>query len=197
MIIQSTYENTRKQMRAGDVIFFRNGKPDPLSAIIKILTGGPTHCALVLHSSDRVTLAESTIRNGVNGVQQSYLDERLQDYVDGCAWWCPLAYDIVYKADWAAFENAVTTAMGRPYDIAGLAEFLFRRVVKLKEEKAVFCSAFVCIPLEAAGIIPHEVDYAAVSPEDLVKEPIYAADYYQILGNRRELNHWNSVPIAA
>jgi hypothetical protein len=79
-----------------DVVFFRSRPNNPLSILIELITGGPTQCGVVsalvnqvgLRLPSRVLLFESTIRNGVNGCQFTWLDERLPEYVvvkHGCA----------------------------------------------------------------------------------------------------------------
>jgi hypothetical protein len=199
-MIYTSYRGIASLIQPGDPIYFRNTPLDPVSAGVALAThGGPTHSTIVRQIiSGRVQLVEDTILRGVNGVQNTWLDERLEDYGHNAAWWCPISREKRKAFDWGRFYSYIESAMGRPYDVFGLFEWFARDLVHLKEDNAMFCSAFLCSCWQAAGLLPMSIDYAAVAPQDLVELQLYAPVYYQILGARRELTNWNTkqIPIA-
>jgi hypothetical protein len=199
-MIYTSYKSIAPLIQPGDGIYFQDTSLNPISKIVSGAThGGPTHSATVrLIISGRVQLVEDVILRGVNGVQNTWLDERLEDYGhNGNAWWCPISREKRKGFDWARFYSYIESAMGRPYDVFGLFEWFARDIVHLDEDNAMFCSAFLCSCWQAAGLLPVSIDYAAVAPQDLVELQLYAPLYYQILGTHRELTNWNTRPIPA
>ena len=194
------YETLRPQLRPGDLIAFQGA--GILSGLISVFSAGPSHIGIVRQSchanSDFVTMTESTIEGGRNGVQTNRLSERLAEY-DGRAWWLPLSDDIHEQIDWFKFFNFIgATEDHVRYDTTGLFEFILRglpivgpRIGQKEHVDQMVCSGFVTAVLESCGVL-RGINWSKVSPQDLVEMHIYR-DVFNLIGGPAKLRGFNTV----
>ena len=204
------YQDARPQMKAGDVIAF-SGKGN-FSEIIKWATRGPvSHVGVILQSKLVIDgdaqsgvfnqVIESTSLNGFSGVSISRLSDRIDTY-DGDIWWLPLRqtlweimdkpgyYDFLIHQEHKAYDmpQAIRSAL----DLLDKVSVVGNATHNLEDFSRFFCSELVAAALEAAGVIA-TINASEVTPIDLCSFSIYADDYFQLKGPRREIRGFNSV----
>jgi len=199
--VQTDYEAVRDSMRIGDMIAF-SGK-SAFSNIIKTITrSGVSHVAAVLDTNvegtDRIQVIESTSLDGFIGVSTSFLSDRLRDY-HGEAWWFPLGnpartkMDTVKYYDWMMLQNkkpydfpqAVQSGLDSLWDWGGL--------MYAKEDfDKLFCSELLAGAQEVSKIIKR-INASEVTPRDQTRFDLWYPYYYQILGEKRELQGCGTV----
>ena len=208
---KSKYENVRKKMKAGDVIAF--GGKGNFSEIIKWATRSTvSHVGVILQSKlilDNQPQAgffnqiiESTSLNGFSGVTISRLSDRLYSY-KGEIWWLPLSAKTRKKLDNKNFYNFLLHQDRKEYDMPQAVKSALDALDEIpiignlthnvEDFSRFFCSELVAAGLEAGGAIA-SLNSAEVTPVDLFRFNIYAADYYQIKGRARNINGYNTLP---
>jgi hypothetical protein len=118
MLIQTDYKSVRCRIRPGDIIAFSGS--GRISRLIQFFTRSVvSHVGIVFEIMERdvrrVKLMESTTLDGLQGVQETYLSERIQTY-SGPVWWLPLSEKVRSQMDQGRFWKALFDANGRPYD---------------------------------------------------------------------------------
>jgi hypothetical protein len=206
------YHDVRNEMRTGDVIAF--GGSSIISRLTKRVSGSNvSHVAIVVQTrlrdeeGDRFDnlIIESTKRGGYFGVIVSPASEVIKRYV-GDVWWLPLQQkpESRNNADLADFlyRHPKDTSNRRVFDFFGGALALFdcldnvegrlKGITYTPEELSkFFCSELVAHGLEHAGIL--QVDNASeISPIDLCRLHIYKPEYFQLKGEPREIERFNS-----
>jgi hypothetical protein len=185
------YNAIRGRLRPGDIIVFWGRAP--LSLLIEFFDAGPSHCAIVRQpltaDGDDVTISQSTIQHGVNGVQTDPLGWTIAAY--GAGEIAALRLDDATRAkiDWQKFYKTIGAAEGSvQYDTADLVEFLLRdipvlgvRAAQGEHKTKMVCSAWVTALLEASGVL-RGIDYTATTPQQLVEMRLYS-DCLPLLGN--------------
>jgi hypothetical protein len=196
------YLAVRNQIRAGDLIAFEGR--DVLSSLIEVFGNGPSHIAIVrgqdtANQASPVTITESTIIDGRNGVQTNRLSERLASYDTGSrAWWLPLSDEIRREIDWFEFYKFIGASEDHvKYDTLDLFEFIARGIPILgprigqKEKKQMVCSGFVTAVLESCGVL-RGINWSKTTPGDLTSMRLYR-DCVQILGAPGTIHDFNTV----
>ena len=204
------YQNARPQMKAGDVIAF-SGKGN-FSEIIKWATRAPvSHVGVILQSKLMIAgdaqsgmlnqIIESTSLNGFSGVSISRLSDRLDTY-NGEIWWLPLRQTLWESMDKSKFydfmihqdrkEYDMPQAIRSALDLLDQVSVIGNATHNLEDFSRFFCSELVAAGLEAAGAIS-TINASEVTPIDLCSFSIFAEDYFQLKGHRREIRGFNSI----
>lgn len=196
---QSQYESVYRRMLPGDLIVFWGRGFLPWA--IRLFASGPSHCGVVRQSwhqnAPGVTLAESTIRNGRDGVQTCDLEGRLAEY-EGSARWLPLSREARAALDWQGFYAAIGEMEDIVrYDKIGLAEYLLqlipvagRRWWQSEHPDVMVCSAFVVAVYERARLL-RGVNWSRVTPQDLCEMRLFS-DSIPIVGRPPKIRRFNS-----
>ena len=197
------YLAVRNQIRAGDLVAFEGR--DVLSSLIEVFGNGPSHIGIVrgqdtANQASPVTMTESTIEHGRNGVQTNRLSERLANYAPGSrAWWLPLSDEIRREIDWFEFYKFIGASEDHvKYDAGDLFEFLARgipilgpRIAQKENQEQMVCSGFVTAVLEAAGVL-RGINWSKTTPGDLVAMKLYRTSV-QIMGAPATLRNFNTL----
>jgi hypothetical protein len=203
-------------MMPGDVIAF--GGRGGFSGVIKWATvGAVNHVAVVLdddrHAVDSsldgqaqqrapdVRIIESlSSLDKFPGVSIQSLAERIEDH-DGQVWWLRLSERTRQKLDWERFHDFLRQQVGTPYDslqalrsAPDLVEDVpvIRLLTRNVEDfSKFFCSELVAAGLEAGGAI-NSINCSEVTPMDLCRFAIYQETYYQLKGDRKLIDDYNT-----
>lgn len=195
MLIETKYHKIRERIKNYDVIAF-SGK-GITSSLIKIFSG-VTHVALVmkptLRTGERLNLIiEATSLDGNSGVVVNRLSNRLK-YYEGEAWWLPLKEELRIKADGKEAYEWLKKQKGKPYDykqaIGSALDLLWNNE---EDFSKFFCSETIAAFYELRGIIG-EINASEVMPSDLCKFNLYKEDYYQLIGETKEIKGYNTIP---
>ena len=175
------YRAVRNMARPVDVVAFWAPKTNPLSLIIEEITGGPSHVALVrqgLGPASDVTIIQSTIEHGVNGVQTDCLAETLAGYPKGSrAALYRLTDEARTRVDLGAFYAWCGAKDGHVrYSIANLVKFLLlpdwiTQRFSSGVVRAEVCSQCVADGLEHCGATCG-VQASRMKPSDVIALPI-------------------------
>lgn len=179
------YNASRALLQPGDAVIVYG--TDPLDKTIEefqALTGlkipGPSHCLIVskaLTVESDVISAESTILDGVDGVQSHPLGVRLASYgVGASADALRLSPDARSRFDLKKFYAFLGAAEGHVrYDVANLFEFVARAIPGIgphifqgENPGAMVCSAFLAAAYIAAGALPLTLNWAQQKPIDVL-----------------------------
>jgi hypothetical protein len=213
---RATYEEIKQEIRPGDVIAF--GGKGGFAGVIKWATVGTVnHVAIVLGSdpplegeadtgsslpqtqSIRIIEATSSL-DKFPGVNIRQLEERMDSH-QGEVWWLPLSEPIRQKLDLGKLDDFLRQQIGKKYDsVQALRSApddvedvpLLRRLTWNEEDfTRFFCSELVAAGLEAGGGIEH-LNCSEVTPMDLCRFAIYQVRYYQLKGDRRLIEGYNT-----
>lgn len=184
MLDLQQYYSVRGQLRPGDVIVFYGATL--LDRLIEAASDGPGHSAVVRSpwSAGRdVVIEESTITPGRNGVQHSYLGQRLGGYPAGSSAAALLLGDQPRaRIDWFRFYQYIGSIDGCvKYDIAGLFEFLLPQALDRMPSREMVCSVAVAAILAHCGALEN-VNWAKLRPQDLVELPDFYKRSVPLLG---------------
>jgi hypothetical protein len=207
---KSKYADIRKKMKAGDVIAF--GGKGNFSEIIKWATRAHvSHVGVILQSKLIIDdqpqtgffnqIIESTSLNGFSGVTISRLSDRLFAH-NGEIWWLPLSaktrknlvnknfYDFLLHQEHKKYDmpQAVKSALDALDEIPIIGNLTHN----VEDISRFFCSELVAAGLEAGEAIP-SLNSSEVTPVDLCRFNIYAADYHQLKGRARNINGYNTL----
>src|SRR5687767_12050277 len=85
-MIAKTYDEIRDQLRTFDVVLWWGQAP--LSLVIRKLTGGPSHIAMVLRddANDVISLWEATTKEDKSGVMISLMSASVEEYEGRIVW---------------------------------------------------------------------------------------------------------------
>jgi hypothetical protein len=196
MLVQGEYSKLRPLLRAGDIIAFSGS--GFISGAIKLFTQNPvSHVGIVYwtYDDDRCDLMESTTLDGIKGVQQTHLSERIVGY-DGPIWWLPLSMEARLKLDENAFFQCLRTQKGKPYDYGQVLHFgwdLLHLFAQGEDSSRLFCSELASLALKVAGVLPKTIDSSEIRPVDLCRFRIYGHNYYQLKGKQTAIKGFNSL----
>jgi len=201
MWISCDYADVRRNMRPGDIIAFQ-GRGFISKAICFICRCPVSHVGIVLYVRDldgtrHVDLMESTTLAEHTGVQLTHMSERIKTY-DGRVWWLPLSDVNREEMDVVRFLELMKAMRGRKYDRRQAAHFAIDRLrlwSQSEDPSRLFCSELAALGLKAAGILPIWFNSSEFRPHDLVNLNLYADNYYQLSGTRKEIPCFNKVPI--
>jgi hypothetical protein len=176
----TVYNEARHELLPGDVIMFWG--TGFVSGAIEAFDDGPSHCAVVrqaMAGGEDVTITESTILNGVNGVQTNPLGERIAYYDAGGAVAALLLGTEVKFNTFNFYKFIGEIDQHVTYDKLDLLEFILRgvpilgnRIGQTEHTSQMVCSSCVAAILEAAGVLGHE-NYTEMTPQSLVEKKIY------------------------
>lgn len=204
------YPEVRKLMKAGDIIAF-SGKGN-FSEIIKWATRSTvSHVGIILQSQLLIggaaqegffnQIIESTSLNGFSGVSISRLSDRLDTY-EGAIWWLPLRQETYEAMDKKKFYDFLIHQVRKPYDVPQAVKSALDAFDKVplvgglthntEDFSRFFCSELAAAGLEAAGAISR-LNASEVTPIDLCSFKIYAEDYYQLKGCRKQIFGFNQI----
>jgi hypothetical protein len=213
---RARYDDVTQEMMPGDVIAF--GGKGTFSGVIKWATvGAVNHVAIVLPPDPHaeVTSPEGPSRESVPdipiieslssmdkfpGVSVHSLAERVETH-EGEVWWLPLNERTRRKLDSGRFDDFLRQQVGTPYDslqalrsAPDLAEDVpvIRLLTRNVEDfSKFFCSELVAAGLEAGGAIC-SINCSEVTPMDLCRFAIYEDTYYQLKGDRKLIDGYNT-----
>ena len=197
MLIRAKYHEIRKNIQDGDVIAF--GGKGAVSNLIKLFTrSNVSHVALimksVLNTGERLNqIIESTLLDNYSGVVVNRLSNRLKDY-DGEAWWLPLKQSIRDKAIWENAYSWLKKQKRKAYDtkqaIGSGLDLLWNNE---EDFNKFFCSELISAFYEKVNIL-NQINSSEVTPVDLCMFNLYEGDYYQLIGEPKEIKGYNTVP---
>lgn len=215
-MIERNYNEVRSQMQQGDLICF-GGKGEVSNTIKWVTNSHVSHVGCVYQSWDdlegtkRVRLIESTQLNGVTGVVTPFMSERIPSY-DGEMWWCPLNEKLREYFDEDAFFKFMFSQEGKPYDVPqaiGSALDSLDIVFENDENYSkLFCSELVTAGHKKAfekALLDNKLDVnlwnmieplkninpSETTPADMTHFRYYETTYYQIKGERKEIEFFN------
>src|ERR1035441_38039 len=157
------YNSVRSKLRPGDLVMFWGRSP--LSWAIELIDAGPSHSAIIrqpITAESDVTICESTIQRGRNGVQTNPLGATIAGYDAGASIAALRLDDTTRcKIDWEHFYAVIGAAEDHVgYDIPDLFEFLIRdvpilgaRVAQGEHKARMVCSYWVTAVLESCGVL--------------------------------------------
>ena len=203
--IERKYSVIRDSMKPGDVIAFSGKKA--FSQTIKLATrSNVSHVGVVLQTKLEMNgeshgrlfnqVAEAT----ASGVKFTNLSELEENY-EGELWWLPLSRESRRELErrHQAFFDFLIDSIGAPFDSLGALiraweDTLDFSGVTWNEEDfgAFFCSELVAGALEVGGVIK-DVNASEVTPINLCRFNIYAEEYVQFKGERKDIRRFNSV----
>lgn len=197
---------TDADFQSGDIIAFGGGD-DPLDFLIKLFSRSKvTHCGMVIPQSLNVDgkpqterhIIESTILNGVNGVQINPLAQRIATCGDPRIWNLQLSHAVYEFLDWDAVWSFAMGRAGRDkYNVLELGAYVMRDVPFVQDLPIWYkpnsheevCSELVA-ELLAAGGLPGLRPYET-SPQAIAELRIYA-DCLQVAGKPATIRRFNS-----
>ncbi|MDN5869693.1 MAG: hypothetical protein L0H73_03060 [Nitrococcus sp.] len=216
-LTNAKYEEIRKQMQPGDVIAF-SGKGN-ISEIIRWATRSHiSHIGVVFASKVAINdeaqqgviidvMESSTLSMAkqdsqvITGVRRHRLSDYVQ-YYEGSIWWLPLSTIARAEMNFEVFKNFLLHQDEKEYDVPQAimsAIDLLERIPILSSPTAnvedfskFFCSELVAAAFEKAGLI-ESINASEVTPIDLCMFNIYTEEYYQIKGDRTEIQGYNTV----
>lgn len=211
MIDLSQFEPVRYAMRPGDIVLFDGSLANPCDDLGgAILAGGieavsdsvASHSAMIVPATfpgltgPSPHLIESTILDGVDGVQTHPVEERLTS--GQRAWWLALSDRFRNFLDFEAMWLLAEAKVNRDaYNVLEIGKYLARHVPILSELPALYesddnqevCSELVAMLLQAGGI--PGLNPAICSPQTLAELRIYRA-CIQILGPPKTIERFNT-----
>lgn len=218
-MIRDALSGVRHRIKPGDHI--TTACNDWLSVGIRLVTGlsslrwlAPnSHSMIVLaNEGGNIRLAESTLLTADRGKQlagviEADLDARLAEF--DRVWWLPLGESA--RAQWDAGEpKALLWLIDRiadctPYDAwqawQSGHDWLDKVLGELSPTYAreswdrLFCSELVAAAWKIAGVLPADWNTSELTPYGLARLAIYAPEYVQIKGTKKEIHGYNSVAI--
>lgn len=206
MLDLSLYNKALPLLRGGDVVMFAGKRSSPLDALIDFVSRSRlTHSAMVYEPTltiegkvqTELHIVESTILNGVDGVQINPLAARL-DGNDGVALF-RLKDETRAAIDWTKLWACAIAKVGRDkYNIAELFEYVARdlpfvdaipRIYQPTPHREV-CSELVTDLLQAGGATPG-ANPALTSPQKLAEFAIYR-DIILLFGKLSPVRNFNT-----
>jgi len=204
---QVVFGEIKERIRVGDVIAFSGKKR--FSRLIRLATRSIiSHVGIVCQAGQSVEVIESVSLkpNGegggeTGGVQCRALGRRAESY-DGMMWWLPLNADARTRFDPEKFTEFLQSAKVKKYDMPQAIRavldliddnpFFDLTTYNQKDFNEFFCSELAAAALQAAGVIQN-INPSEVTPSDLCTFDIFAAEYFQMRGRRKEIDGYNSV----
>lgn len=161
------YNSVKSALQPGCKIFYWG--TNLLSELIELAQGSPqapSHVQVVerIEPDGTVWIAESTIQNGVSGVQRHQLAGDIA-YAKGRVGAAILSTESNARADWSKLTPYIDSCIGKvAYDVLGLVKFLEPEALREGQinDKNMVCSAFAASVDEALGIL-FGVPYSQVS----------------------------------
>ena len=207
--------NINVTLRPGDIVIGDGGNVEDLvgiathflsNAIEGVTNSRGSHCAMVFDfdipingaPQNELHILESTIRNGVNGVQLNPLSQRLTEGYRN-AWALLLSDRIRAFLDFGAMWTFAAERLGKDkYDIPGLLEYIARHIPIIQEIPALYqpipgteyCSDFLAMLLRAGGL--PGLRPATMSPQSIAELHIYSS-CVQLVGDPASIRNFNTV----
>jgi len=196
---QANYQEIRDHMLPGDIIAFAGTAP--ISHLVQLATltnishvGIVCHATVSYHGELIIEIVES-VKQGthpetgqlITGVTRNRLSTKIRNY-DGNAWWLPLSHATRAKLDYTAAIDFLLSVIGLPYDmpqallsVFDLLDPIQRITYAAEDYSAFFCSELAAAALKAGKVLP-DINASEMTPIDLLRQPIYHSEYYQIKG---------------
>ncbi|MDD2598956.1 MAG: hypothetical protein PHO37_07015 [Kiritimatiellae bacterium] len=202
---QVDYDAIKERIKPGDMIVFSGRKR--FERLIRLVTRSIiSHVGVVCRTGKSVDVMESVglkqNRKGGGeggGVQCRQLAKLVESY-DGLMWWLPLSESSRSRFDLEKFTQFLKLAEGKQYDIPQAIcavldviddnPFFNLSTYSQRDFSKFFCSELAAAALQAAGVIT-QLNPSEVTPANLCAFNLYAEDYFQIRGRRKELDDFN------
>jgi hypothetical protein len=190
----NVYEQSREQMKTGDVIAF-SGKAgfsslikwatnSPYSHVGMVLTahlgGGFGESVLIIESTTETDLTDVDNRQVIKGVQLHWLSKRIKMY-EGEVFWVPLKDPLPPEGS-VEMEAWLRKTHNQkvPYDsvqVMGAGLDLFERLGlgNQPDFSKLFCSELVARALQIAGVVDPNLSASEQTPKDVVDFPCLQA----------------------
>ena len=204
---QANYQKVRGRMRTGDIVAF--GGRGFVSWLTKRLTGSNvSHVGIVVQTHLRDTeqknfdnlIVESTKRGNCFGVLMAPCRYVVDQY-EGEVWWLPLRREVRdrFKQDALAnflYRDPDAIPERSTFDWWGALIAMVDSFGKLthnpEEFDKYFCSELIARGLECAGAVPN-VNASEVSPIDVCQWAVYKKNYFQLRGDLKGIDAYNTV----
>lgn len=199
---RALFEDVQDQMQPGDVIAF--GGSSWLSRLIKWFTMSEVShvgCVCFLPGCAEPHVVESTRIKMHDGVNVTPLAERM-DYA-GEVWWLALHPLPREQFDVEKFNAAIEEHLGKFFDWTGLVKAgidWLDSVPALKwltlaqhDARKFFCSELVMTLLSAGLKNLTVINAAEVQPREVCQFMLWQPDYFQLKGEPKEIEGFNSV----
>lgn len=199
---QATYEEIKEQIKPGDIIAFSGKKR--FERLVRLTTRSIiSHVGIVCRNGKTVDVVESAGLKQSHegggesgGVQCRQLAKRVEGY-EGLIWWLPLSEASRSSFDLEKFAQFLKDADGRqyiiPHSIRATLSFIDDNpffdlaTYSQRDFSEFFCSELAAAALQAAGVI-QQLNLSEVTPANLCALNLFADDYFQIWGRRKEID---------
>ena len=196
----ANYQEIREHMLPGDIIAFAG--TTPISCLVQLAThSNISHIGIVCHATvsyhgELIIEIMESVKEGthpetgqlITGVTRNRLSTKIRNY-DGEIWWLPLSHATRTRLDYTAAIDFLLSVIGRPYDtpqailsVFDLLDPLQRITYAAEDYSALFCSELAAAALKAGKVLP-DINPSEMTPVDLLRQPIYHSEYYQIKGD--------------
>lgn len=206
---QATYEEIKERIKPGDIIAFSGKKR--FERLVRLTTRSIiSHVGIVCRTGKNVDVVESIgLKQSHDGggesgaVQCRQLVKRVEGY-EGLIWWLPLSELSRSRFDLDKFAQFLKDSEGKQYDmpksirkVLGFIDdnpFFDLSAYSQRDFSEFFCAELAAKALQAAGVI-EQLNPAGVTPVSLCAFNLFAEDYFQIWGRRKEIDEINSIPL--
>ncbi len=185
------YEANKTLLQRGDLVFFWGS--GLLSRLIEFFGNGPSHVVIVesVRADGTVWIAESTIHNGIAGVQRQSLAELIAGYPSGSKAGAMLLDDFTRgRADWTKLTPFVDSLIAGKtgYDIAGLLKFLAPEGLRESQvnDRKMVCSSVIAAIYQRVSVL-YGVPYSQVGTQWLIEMNIFK-QFVPLMGNPKPRN---------
>lgn len=137
----------------------------------------------------------------VRGVQKNRMSVRLE-YYEGEMWWLPLSQKVRERLDPRKLVDFLLHQEKKEYDLPQAVKSALDALDSIpvvgnithnrEDFSAFFCSELATAALEYAGAI-ESINSSEVTPIDLCRFALFRQEYYQLRGQMKEINGYNSV----
>ena len=202
---RTLYKQVCERMKPGDIVAF-SGR-SRFSRLIRLTTRAVvSHVGIICQTENSVEIIESvtfaqdrTSAEEVEGVRYNDMHKRVTDY-DGFVWWLPLSEDSRASLNQKKMVEFLQTTEGKKYDMPQAIKaaldiieenpFFDLSTYNQEDFDAFFCSELVAAALRAGGVI-ETINPSEVTPSNLCSFKLFAEDYYQLKGRRKEIDDYN------
>jgi len=204
-IQQSSFGEIGDRMKPGDIIAF-SGR-NRFSRLVRLATGSMISGVGIVCDSGQgsdiinsVTFKQTPgIGNDIDGESRRRMSKRIDSY-DGLVWWLPLSDESRSRLNIAKLCDLLRSMDCKKYkmpqsirNVLNMIEenpFFDLSSYKQKDLDAFFCSQLAAFGLRVGGVISN-INPCEVTPANLCSFNLFAEDYYQLKGRRKQLDEYN------